>query len=84
MPGLRSDKHAVISVALMYLVNKEISIVGTRYAIRAEIARSLELVRDGKISPIIGASYPLEQAEEALEAIRLNRVFGRILIDCAS
>ena len=84
MPGLRSDKNAVISAAPMYLVNKEISILGTRYATRAEIARSLELVRDGKVKPIIGASFPLEQAEEALEAIRRNRVFGRILIDCAA
>ncbi len=83
MPGLRSDKNAVVSVAPMYLVNKELNIVGTRYATRAEIARALDLVRDGKVTPIIGASYPLEQAEEALEAIRQNRIFGRILIDCA-
>ncbi len=82
MPGLRSDKNAVISAAPMYLVNKEISILGTRYATRAEIARSLELVRDGKVKPVIGASFPLAQAEEALEAIRHNRVFGRVLIDC--
>ncbi len=84
MPGLRSDKSAVISAAPMYLVNKEIGILGTRYATRAEIARSLELVRDGKVKPIIGASFPLEQAEEAFEAIRRNLVFGRILIDCAN
>jgi propanol-preferring alcohol dehydrogenase len=83
MPGLRSDNTAVISAAPMYLVNKEISIVGTRYATRAEIARSLELVRDGKVRPVIGASFPLERAEEALDAIRRNQVFGRVLIDCA-
>jgi D-arabinose 1-dehydrogenase-like Zn-dependent alcohol dehydrogenase len=83
MPELRSDKNAVISVAPMYLVNKEISIVGTRYATRAEIARALELVRDGKVTPIIGASFSLERVEEAFEAIRQNRVFGRVLIDCA-
>ncbi len=83
MPGLRSDKSAVISVAPMYLVNKELSILGTRYATRAEIAHSLELVRDGKVKPVIGASFPLLRAEEALEAVRRNLVFGRILIDCA-
>jgi D-arabinose 1-dehydrogenase-like Zn-dependent alcohol dehydrogenase len=27
--------------------------------------------------------FPLSQAEDALEAIRLNQVFGRVLIDCA-
>ncbi len=83
MPHLRSDKNAVISAAPMYLVNKEISILGTRYATRAEIARSLELVRDGKVTPVIGASFPLVRTEEAFEAIRQNRIFGRILIDCA-
>ena len=83
LPGLRSDKSAVLSADPMYLVNKEITIIGTRYATRAEIARSLGLVRDGKVKPIIGASFPLSQAEDALEAIRLNQVFGRVLIDCA-
>ena len=83
MPNLRSDKSAVVSAAPMYLVNKEITIMGTRYATRAEIARSLDLVRDGKVKPVIGASFPLAQAEDALEAIRRNQVFGRILIDCA-
>lgn len=83
MPNLRSDKSAVISAAPMYLVNKELSIVGTRYATRAEIARSLELVRDGKVKPVIGAAFPLEKVEEAFEAIRQNLIFGRILIDCA-
>ncbi len=82
MPHLRSDKNAVISVAPMYMVNKELSILGTRYATRAEIARSLELVRDGRVKPIIGATFPLEQAEAAFEAIRQNQVFGRVLLDC--
>lgn len=82
LPSLRSNKNAVISVAPMYLINKEITITGTRYATRAEIARSLQMVRDGSVKPIIGASFPLEQAEDALEAIRRNQIFGRVLIDC--
>jgi alcohol dehydrogenase, propanol-preferring len=82
LPELRSDKSAVISVAPMYLINKEVTITGTRYATRAEIAHSLQLVRDGSVKPIIGASFPLAQAEDALEAIRRNQVFGRVLIDC--
>lgn len=82
LPSLRSDKSAVVSVAPMYLINKEITVMGTRYATRAEIASSLQLVRDGKVKPIIGASFPLSQAEDALEAIRRNQVFGRVLIDC--
>ncbi len=83
-PSLRSDKNAVLSVAPMYLINKEITIMGTRYATRAEIVHSLHLVRDGKVKPIIGASFPLAQAEDALAAIRGNQVFGRVLIDCTN
>jgi propanol-preferring alcohol dehydrogenase len=82
LPGLRSDASAVVAVAPMYLINKEITIMGTRYATRAEIAHALRLVRDGNVKPIIGASFPLAQAEEALAAIRNNSVFGRVLIDC--
>ncbi|HEX9131921.1 MAG TPA: zinc-binding dehydrogenase [Ktedonobacteraceae bacterium] len=84
LPGLRSDKSTVLSADPMYLINKEITVMGTRYATRAEIARSLGLVRDRKIKPVIGASFPLAQAEDALEAIRRNKVFGRVLIDCSS
>jgi alcohol dehydrogenase, propanol-preferring len=83
-PALRSDKSAVLSVAPMYMINKELTIMGTRYATRAEIAHALNLVRDGKVKPVIGASFPLAQAEDALEAIRNNQVFGRILIDCTA
>ncbi len=82
LPHLRSDKSAVISASPMYLINKEITLMGTRYATRAEIAHSLQMVRDGKVRTIIGASFPLAQAEDALEAIRSNDVFGRVLVDC--
>ena len=82
LPSLRRDKRAVVSASPMELVSKELTIVGTRYATRAEISRSLDFVRQGKVKPIIGASFPLAQAEEALEAIRQNQIFGRVLIDC--
>ena len=81
-PAMRSDKSALLSTDPLYLISHEIAVLGTRYATRAEIAHSLSLVRDRKVKPVIGASYPLGQAESALEAIRENRVFGRVLIDC--
>ena len=84
LPSLRSDKTNVVSAAPMYLINKEITIMGTRYATRAEIVASLNLVRDEKVKPIIGATFPLERAEDALAAIRQNQVFGRVLIDCTA
>jgi D-arabinose 1-dehydrogenase-like Zn-dependent alcohol dehydrogenase len=61
----------------------ELVVTGNRYATRAEIAASLELVRTGRVEPIIGLELPLAQLDDAFAAIRANEVFGRILIDCA-
>ena len=62
----------------------ETSIVGTRYCNRAEIAASLDLVATGRVTPVIGARFPLERLESAFEAIRANEVFGRVVIDVAA
>jgi D-arabinose 1-dehydrogenase-like Zn-dependent alcohol dehydrogenase len=65
------------------LLSEEITVTGTRYATRAEIAQSLELVRQGRVEPVIGATFPLSDLNAAFEAIRGNEVFGRIVIDVA-
>jgi propanol-preferring alcohol dehydrogenase len=65
------------------LLSEEITVTGTRYATRAEIAQSLELVRQGRVEPVIGATFPLAELNAAFEAIRGNEVFGRIVIDVA-
>jgi D-arabinose 1-dehydrogenase-like Zn-dependent alcohol dehydrogenase len=67
----------------LQLVMKEVVITGTRYASRAEIAASLDLVRTGTVKCVVGARYPLERVQDAMEAIRANEIFGRVLIDVA-
>ena len=61
----------------------ELVVTGTRYATRAEIAQTMELVRLGRVVPVVGATYPLEQLNDALAAAREERVFGRIIIEVA-
>lgn len=63
------------------LLMDELAVVGTRYATRAEIAQTMELVRLGKVKPIVGATLPLEQLDEALAMARAEQVFGRIVIE---
>ncbi|HEY5333306.1 MAG TPA: alcohol dehydrogenase catalytic domain-containing protein [Solirubrobacterales bacterium] len=65
------------------MINSEKAIVGARYATRAEIRRSLELVADGSVAVHIGRHFELDEIEDAFAAIRGNEVFGRILIDIA-
>jgi D-arabinose 1-dehydrogenase-like Zn-dependent alcohol dehydrogenase len=66
------------------LLLEELIVAGTRYATRAEIVRTMELVRIGKIKPIVGARFPLEDLEDALHRAREADVFGRIMIDIAA
>jgi len=57
-------------------------VTGNRYATRAEIAASLDLVRTGQVEPVIGLVLPLSELDAAFAAIRANEVFGRVLVDC--
>jgi len=82
--GVPPNVRSSVTADPLYLINNEVEITGSRYATRAEIDESLRLVAEGRVRTVIGASYPLAAAEEALEAIRGNKVFGRVVIDVAS
>jgi propanol-preferring alcohol dehydrogenase len=65
------------------LLMEEQVVTGTRYATRAEIAATMELVRLGRVEPIIGVRLPLERLEDALRRAHDADVFGRIMLDVA-
>jgi propanol-preferring alcohol dehydrogenase len=65
------------------MLMEELVVAGTRYATRAEISRTMELVRLGQVAPIVGAVLPLEKLNEALALARGEEVFGRIVLDVA-
>lgn len=52
----------------------------SRYVTAAEIARTLELVRQKRIKPVITQTFPLEKVEEAHELIRHNATTGRLAL----
>ena len=56
---------------------KELDILGSRYVTRAEIIESLELVRDGKVWPIVTDIRPMAEAEGLHEAVEKGAVTGR-------
>ena len=80
--GHRTDTQ--VSVASTRLLLNEIVVTGNRYATRAEIAASLDLVRAGRVEPVIGLVLPLTELDTAFAAIRANEVFGRVVVDCTS
>ncbi len=56
---------------------KGMEIHGSRYASMAELAQTLEIVRQGRVRPIVTRTFPLEGAEEALRLVEEGRVVGR-------
>ena len=80
--GHRTDTE--VRVPSTRLLMGELVVTGNRYATRAEIAASLDLVRAGLVEPVIGLVVPLPELDAAFEAIRGNEVFGRVLVDCTA
>jgi NADPH2:quinone reductase len=69
--------ETTFSVDPLLVLNRMLEIHGSRYVTLAEIGQTLELLRQRRIRPIVSATFPLEAAEEAHEAIRQNALVGR-------
>ena len=64
-------------------VNDEITVTGSRYVNRAELAEAAEWVGAGRVKPVVSGTYPLAEVEQALADLSENKVVGRapVLID---
>lgn len=75
------DPHHPIQVkAFQELIMEEAEIIGSHASTRQELREVLNLVQAGKLKPVIGARYPLAQANEAHEALKSGEIFGRIVL----
>lgn len=81
--AVAATPRVTMPVEPLQLVMKEIVVTGNRYASRAEIAASLDLVGEGAVECVVGARYPLDRVQGAMDAILANEVFGRVVIDVA-
>ena len=59
------------------LVFKELTVTGSRYHSRAEYERAIELVRQGRITPVVSEVGPLESVEAMHDKLRAATFFGR-------
>jgi D-arabinose 1-dehydrogenase-like Zn-dependent alcohol dehydrogenase len=75
------DPHHPFQVkAFQELIMEEAEIIGSHASTRQELREILNLVQIGKLKPVIGARYPLAQANEAHQAIKGGEIFGRIVL----
>jgi alcohol dehydrogenase len=62
---------------------EEVELVGSRYVARDELRRAIELVADGRVRTVVDRVVPLEEANEAFEALESGEVVGRVVLDVA-
>lgn len=59
---------------------RALEVHSSRYVTAAEIEKTLELIRLGRIKPAVTRTFPLSGAEEAHELIRGNATSGRLAL----
>jgi len=59
------------------MLYRGLEIHGSRYVSMAELQQTLEVVRQGRVRPIVTQTFPLEGAGEALRRVEDGRVVGR-------
>ena len=62
------------------LVLKELSIYGSRASTREDNKAVVELVSQGRVAPIIGATYSIEQVNQAIDNLKAGTSIGRQII----
>jgi propanol-preferring alcohol dehydrogenase len=61
-------------------VHRQVSVAGSRYASRREVAQAIELVRRGAIHPFVSRTAPLEEAGSLFRAIADRSLLGRAAV----
>lgn len=71
---------APFSVSPLWLVLREIAVLGAVGNTLAELRETVDLAARGALRSIVGASYPLEQVNDALAALQAGTLIGRAVI----
>ncbi|MFZ0634302.1 MAG: zinc-binding dehydrogenase [Candidatus Acidiferrales bacterium] len=67
-------------IDLRYLFSKQYSILGSKMGSKAELYAALELVNQGKLSPVIDTVMPLEKCAEAHARLERREQFGKVVL----
>ena len=71
------------SLSAADLLNREQSILGSRYVTRSEVLESLELMARGEVFPLVTVLRPLEEAEAVHDLVERGDVIGRAVLQIA-
>lgn len=81
MVVLTTFRHIEVPVSPRELVFGEVSLLGSRYASKAELIEAAELVATGQIRPVVSHIVPPDQVGEVHQALREGTLLGRGALD---
>ena len=70
----------VVPFDLIPFFRRQVSVIGSFVYTRAELAKAIDVARRGLAKPIVAATFPLEQAKEAMELMESRSFFGKIVL----
>ncbi|HEX6843988.1 MAG TPA: zinc-binding dehydrogenase, partial [Actinomycetota bacterium] len=65
---------------LRYLWSAQMDVLGSDGWERGDIAALLEMVRDGRLTPVIDRVLPLDEAIEGVRLLESREVVGKVVI----
>jgi NADPH:quinone reductase-like Zn-dependent oxidoreductase len=65
---------------IRYLYSRQLSILGTYMASKAELLKVIELVKQRRLKPVVDRAYPLAEAAKAQERMEKREHFGKIVL----
>jgi alcohol dehydrogenase len=65
---------------LRYIWSFEIQVLGSNSFMREDLTALLELIRQGKLKPIIDKALPLSEVNEAYRLIEEREIFGKVVL----
>jgi NADPH:quinone reductase-like Zn-dependent oxidoreductase len=70
----------VVEFDIIPFFRSQKSVIGSFVYGRPELRNCLELARRGRISPLVHATFPLEQAKDAMDLMESREFFGKIVL----
>ena len=70
----------VVPFDIIPFFRKQLSVIGSFVYTKEEVERCFELAARGRISPLVHATFPLEDARSAMELMERREAFGKILL----
>lgn len=65
---------------LRYVFDRQLRVLGAKMGSLAEMRQAWELVRAGRVKPVVDRVFPLEQARQAHEHLESRRQFGKVVL----